>query len=152
MTYKMNSMVLLAGLAALLSGCAVLNPGPSSLGQNQFVVIVRGDAAPVKAFRDYVEGQLRSRASDCKMSVPSSTGESQAAGSSLIGAQLVYECAVQTQVQSGSLLEIFTKAYGSSIASLLEMKITTSAACVARSCYGGPMRYWQQTPPCMYVC
>src|SRR5439155_1589374 len=79
--------------------------------------------------------------SDCKMSVPSSTGESQAAGSSLIGAQLVYECAVQTQVQSGSLLEIFTKAYGSSIASLLEMKITTSAACVARSWYGGPMRF-----------
>ncbi len=154
MTYKMNCVVLLAGLAALLSGCAIMNPGPPSLGPNQFVVIVRGEPGPLKTFRDNVEGQLRSRASDCKRTVPSSTGESQAAaaGSSLIGEQLVYECAVQTQVQSGSLLEIFAKAYGSSIASLLEMKITTSGACVARSCYGGPLRYWQQTPPCMYVC
>lgn len=154
MTYQMNSMVLLAGLVALLSGCAIMNPGPPSLGPNQFVVIVRGEPGPLKTFRDYVEGQLQSRASDCKRSVPSTAGESQsgAAGSSLIGEQLVYECAVQTRALSGSLLEIFAKAYGSSIASILEMKITTSGACVAKSCYGGPLRYWQQSPPCMYVC
>ena len=45
MTYKMNSTVLLGGLAALLSGCAIMNPPAPSLGPNQFVVIVRGEAA-----------------------------------------------------------------------------------------------------------
>ncbi|HEY2969904.1 MAG TPA: hypothetical protein VGK75_16240 [Casimicrobiaceae bacterium] len=153
MTYKINGVVLLAGLAALLSGCAIMNPPPPSRGPNQFVVIVRGEQGPVNAFRDYVEPRLQSRSPrDCDRKVPSSTGESPGATSGLIGEQLVYECAAQTRAQSGSLLEIFATAYGNSIASLLEMKITTSGACVARSCYGGPLRYWQQTPPCMYVC
>ena len=153
MTYKMNSMVLLAGLAALLSGCAIMNPPLPSLGPNQFVVIVRGEAVPLKNFRDFVEGQMASKKlPGCERQVPSSIGESAAAGSSLIGEQLVYQCAAQTRPLSGSLLEIFAKAYENSIASLLEMKITTSGACVARSCYGGPLRYWQQSPPCMYVC
>jgi hypothetical protein len=80
----------------------------------------------------------------CEKKVPSSNAP--------IEEQLVYQCAASTQAQSGSVLEIFATAYGNSIASLLEMKITTSAACVAKSCYGGPLWYWQQTPPCMYRC
>jgi hypothetical protein len=155
MTCKINGTVLVGGLAALLSGCAIMNPPAPSLGPNQFVVIVRGEAAPLKAFRDYVERQMQNRAlPGCERKVPSSMGEGQAAtaGSALIGEQLVYQCAAATRPLSGSLLEIFAKAYENSIASLLEMKITTSGACVARSCYGGPLRYWQQTPPCTYVC
>ena len=153
MTYKTNSMMLLAGLAAVLSGCAIMNPPQPSLGPNQFVVIVRGEAAPLKTFRDLVERQMESKKlPGCERQVPSTIGESPGAASALIGEQLVYQCAAQTRALSGSLLEIFATAYGNSIASLLEMKITTSGACVARSCYGGPLRYWQQTPPCMYVC
>jgi hypothetical protein len=146
MTYKMNSMLLLAGLAALISGCGTMGPPPPSLAANQFVVIVKGEPGPLKTFRDFVEGQIQSKKlPGCERKVPSSTGEG-------IGEQLVYQCAASTRALSGSLLETFATAYGNSIASLLEMKITTSGACVARSCYGGPLRYWQESPPCMYLC
>src|SRR5438093_5240216 len=120
----MNSRILLGGLAALLSGCAIMNPPQPSLGPNQFVVIVRGEMIPVQKFRDFVEGQMASKKlPGCERQVPSSIGESTAAGSSLIGEQLVYQCAAQTRALSSSLLEIFATAYGNSIASLLEMKI-----------------------------
>src|SRR5438552_6125730 len=125
MTYKMNSMVLLAGLAALLSGCAIMNPPLPSLGPNQFVVIVRGEAVPLKNFRDFVEGQMASKKlRGCERQVPSSIGESAAAGSSLIGEQLLYQGAAQTRAHSGSLLDVFARAYEQSHDSLLHVTIT----------------------------
>jgi hypothetical protein len=150
MTSTMNSVALLGCLAALISGCAVLNPGPPSLPPNQFVVLVKGEPGPLKTFSDFVQGQMESRKlPGCEKKVPSSVGETRITP---VEGQLVYQCAAPTRTDSGSLLAIFATAYGNSIASLLEMKITTSGACVAKRCWGGPFRYWQETPPCTYLC
>jgi hypothetical protein len=156
MISRMNSVVLLSGLAALISGCATTtDPMAPSLPQGQFVVIVKGEPGPLKTFHELVQKQMENKMlAGCERKVPASMGEGQAAtgGNAPVGEQLVYECAAPNRLQGANLLGIFATAYGNSIASLLEMKITTSGACVARSCYGGLMRYWQQTPPCTRLC
>jgi hypothetical protein len=152
MTTRMNGGVLLGGLAVLISGCAVVNSNPvaPSLAPNQFIVIVKGEEKPLRTFRDYVEEQIRSRKLlGCERKIPDRDAT---AATASVDDQLVYQCAAPNATEGGSLLAIFATAYGNSIASLLEMKITTSGACVARTCYGGPYRYWRQSPPCMYAC
>lgn len=154
MISKMNGVVLLGGLAVLASGCA-MGPVPPSLPPGQFIVTVKGEPGPLKSFSDSIQGQIeRKKLPGCEKRVPPLIVENQGAtaGGASIDEQLVYQCAAVTQEQNISALEIFAAAYGNSIASLLEMKVTTSGACVPKTCYGGPLRYWRQAPPCAYLC
>ena len=149
MISKKTASILASVLAILLSACASGPVGPS-LPDGQFVVIVKGEPEPVNRFNEFMQRQISNRMlPDCERKVPAG-GEGIARGDASV--VLVYQCAAASKMKGGELLEQFAKAYGNSIASLLEMRVTTSAACVARSCFGGPLRYWQQNPPCMVVC
>ena len=146
---KMHGIVSMAGLAVLISGCAT-DPLPPSLPSSQFIVLVKGEAGPLKAFEDYIRANLSARLPDCKQTLPPLRSEGMTKDDE--SRQLAYECRPTERRASNAQLAVFAEAYGNSIASLLEMRITTTAACVARTCYGGPLRYWYQTPPCTYVC
>lgn len=144
MTSKRISIVLFGGIAVLLSACAT-DPAPPSLPAGQFIVIVKGEQAPLATFHQIVQGEFeRKRLPGCTRKVPSDEGKSTVEG------QLVYECTGQTRGQAGDVLEVFGKAYGNSTASLLEMKVTTSGACVYNTCGSGTLRAWKV--PCLYAC
>lgn len=150
MSSKKKGLALLGGLAILVSACGTPGPVGPSLPDGQFVVIVKGEPGPVNSFNEFMQRQISNRMlPDCERKVPAG-GESIAKGDAAV--VLVYQCASASRMKGGDLLEQFARAYGNSIASLLEMKVTTSAACVAKSCFGGPLRYWQQTPPCTILC
>jgi hypothetical protein len=141
----MYSMVLLGGLAVLIAGCAT-DPVPPSLPKGEFVVIVKGEPEPLEKYSKIIDGHMMaSTLPGCKREVPPSNDKGAPSG------LLVYHCTAP-RAESGKLLESFATAFGNSVASLLEIRITTSAACVARSCWGGPLRYWRQTPPCALAC
>ena len=145
MTSRMTSVMLLGGLAVLIAGCAT-GPRPPSLAPGEFVVIVKGEAEPLEKYSKIIDGHMMtSSLPGCKREVPPSDDKGAPAG------LLVYHCTAPA-AESGKVLASFATAFGNSVASLLEVRITTSAACVARSCWGGPYRYWQQTPPCALLC
>jgi len=150
MISRKNGLVLLGALAILLAACTTGGPVGPSLPDGQFVVIVKGEPGPLKSFNEFMQRQGNRMRPDCERKVPSG-GEGAARDDAPVEV-LVYQCSAASRMKGGDLLEQFARAYGNSIASLLEMKITTSAACVARSCFGGPMRYWQQNPPCSILC
>lgn len=146
MNSKTTRIVLLIGLAVLISACAT-EPAPPSLPPGQFVVIVKGEQAPLTAFHTLIEKERESnKLPGCVRKVPSSPAESRG----IVEGQLVYECTGQTQGQRGEVLGVFARAYGNSIASLLEMKVTTSGSCAPNSCGGITTRYWKI--PCFVVC
>lgn len=148
MSSKMNRLALLAGVIGLISACATT---PPSLPAGQFVVIVKGEAAPLKSFDDFVQRQMANRMlPGCEAKIPARSGEG--ATASGIGVdQLVYECASAPQASGAELFEVFSRAYRSNPGGLLEMRVTT-ASCVARTCFGGALRYWQLNAVCLVLC
>jgi hypothetical protein len=146
MKAKTTRIVLLGGLAVLISGCAT-EPAPPSLPPGQYLIIVKGEQGPLTTFHTLIEKERESnKLSGCVRKVPSSPGESRA----IVDGQLVYECTGQTQEKRGEVLGVFARAYGNSIASLLEMKVTTSGSCALQSCGGITARYWKV--PCFVAC
>lgn len=150
MIAKFNCIVTFAGLAMLIAGCAT-DPRLPSLPSHQFVVLVKGEPVPLKAFEDFIAERLSATLKDCKKTLPPPSPRAETTKSDE-PRQLAYQCAPAEPRARNAQLALFAEAYGNSIASLLEMKITTTAGCVAQRCYGGPLRYWYQTPPCTYVC
>lgn len=143
-----SGIVSIAGLAVLIGGCAT-DPLPPSLPSPQFIVLVKGELGPLKTFEDLIGREIAaSRIKDCKKTLPPIRDDATMAAA---GGQLAYECKPTDKAAGNEQLQAFATAYGNSIASLLEMKITT-AGCSYRSCYGGALRYWYTSPPCMYVC
>jgi hypothetical protein len=151
MISRMKSVVLLAVLAALTSGC-VMGPVGPSLPVGQFVVIVKGEPGPVDVIRRVVEEQIRiKKILGCKREVPPSETEVTKPGMASFGDQLVYRCVFDQSSESGSAFAIFTTAYQEAIkTSLVEMKFTTSSGCQAKTCYGGPLQLWRV--PCLTLC
>lgn len=143
-----SGIVSIAGLAVLLGGCAT-DPLPPSLSPPQYLVLVKGEPGPLKTFEDLIGREIAAnRIKDCKKTLPPIRDD---AAKGAAGGQLAYECKPADKAAGNEQLQAFATAYGNSIASLLEMKITT-ADCIARSCYGGAYRYWYRSPPCSYVC
>jgi len=149
MNSKTSATVSLASLIVLISGCAT-DPLPPSLPSPQFIVIVKGETGPLNKFQELIGKELSIKLEGCSPIVAPSPQEgvpkSDASG------QLAYQCNPKGKSVANEQLKFFAEAYGNSTASLLEMKITTASSCIARTCYGGPLRLWYSSPPCRYPC